>query len=165
VSARDLLRWQFRLAHALLEAAMERCAPQAAHRCPHGRDTLAGACYARCVFCEDVTVNGVLAAGRPLALSTWAGRTGLSEIPPLTGTTGWRAWARRVRFDEVGLRRYAKAVYAATDAYIVSLRDEALDPARGEVPACLLTALLLTVSMRHGEIALTRKLPSWYMVQ
>lgn len=32
-----------------------------------------GACYARVVWCEDLSVNGVLAAGTPLALSTWAG--------------------------------------------------------------------------------------------
>ena len=157
VSARELLRWQFRLAHALLEGAIERF-PSKAVRDAHGGGVLACACYAQGVLCEDLSVNGVLAAGTPLALSTWAGRTGLSEIPPLTGTASWRAWARRVRLDEVRLRRYAKAVYASTDAYIARLPDEVLDPARGEMPACLLTALLLNVSMRHGEIAGLRDL-------
>lgn len=153
VSAKVLLRWQFRLAHALLEAAIERLPPEAIHRRPHGRDASAGVSYAQGVFCEDLSVNGVLAAGTPLALSTWAGRTGLSEIPPLAGTSGWRAWACRVRLDEARLRRYARAVYASTDAYIAALPDEALDPVRGDVPACLLTGLVLSVSMRHGEIA------------
>ena len=154
-SARTLLRWQFRLAHALLDAAIDRLPPEAIHRCPHGRDASAGVCYAQGVFCEDLTVNGVLAAGKPLALSAWAGRTGLSEIPPFAGTIGWRIWARRVRLDETGLRRYARAVYASTDAYIGALPDEALDMdlASGDVPACLLSALLLSVSRRHSEIA------------
>jgi len=153
LSARALLRWQFRLAHAFLEAAIERLPPEAIHRCPHGREASPGACYAQGVFCEDLSVNGVLAAGKPLALSTWVGRTGLSEMPPLAGSTAWCAWARRVRLDEAKLRPYARAVYASTDAYIAALPDDALDPARGEISACLLSAILLTLSMRRGEIA------------
>ncbi len=152
-SARALLRWQFRLAHELLDAAIEPFTTEALHRCPPGTAAPAGACYAQGVLCEDLSVNGVLAAGKPLALSTWAGRTGLSELPPLAGTTDWCAWARRVRLDEARLRPYARAVYASTDAYIAALPDEALDPARRDMPACLLSALLLNVSMRHGEIA------------
>jgi hypothetical protein len=31
----------------------------------------AGACYAQVVVCEDLSVNDMLAAGLPLALSTW----------------------------------------------------------------------------------------------
>lgn len=147
------MRWQFRLAHAVLEEAIERFSSEAVHRCAYGTDALARACYARGVFCEDLSVNGLLAAGTPLAFSKWAGRTGLSEIPPLGGTTVWRAWARRVRLDQVRLRRYARAVYASTDAYIACLPDDALAPGCVEAAAYLLTALLLNVSMRHGEIA------------
>ncbi len=62
-------------------------------------------------------LNGVLAAGTPLAFSTWAGRTGLSEIPPLVGAMQWRAWAHRVRLDRNKVRAYAHAVYASTDAF------------------------------------------------
>ncbi|HWE64158.1 MAG TPA: hypothetical protein VHB98_20805 [Chloroflexota bacterium] len=36
---------------------------------------------------------------------------------------------------------------------LAALPDESLDSARGERPACLLSALLLTLSMRRGEIA------------
>jgi hypothetical protein len=105
------------------------------------------------VLCEDLSVNGVLGAGKPLALSTWAGRTGLSEIPPLVGTIGWRAWAHRVRLDRNNVRAYARAVYASTDAYIAALTEDALDLTRDETPVCVLNALLLSVSMRRGEIA------------
>jgi hypothetical protein len=127
LSARVLLRWQFRLAHELLDATIEHATTEALHRCPPGTAAPAGACYAQGVLCEDLSVNGVLAAGRPLALSTWVGRTGLSEIPPLAGPTDWRAWARRMRLDQAKLRPYAKAVYASTDAYIAALPDEALE--------------------------------------
>jgi len=153
VSASALLRWQFRLAHELLDAAIDRLTLEAIHRYPPGAAAPAGACYAQVVLCEDLTVNGALAAGTPLALSTWAGRTGLSELPPFAELAEWGAWACRVRLDRARLRAYARAVYAATDAYLEALPAEALDPARGETPACLLSALLLTVSMRRGEIA------------
>lgn len=152
-SARALLRWQFRLAHELLDAAIDRLTVEALHWRPAGTAASAGTCFAQVVLCEDLSVNGVLAAGTPLALSTWAGRTGLSELPPLARPTACRAWARRVRLDPAELRPYARAVYAATDAYLAALPDDALDPERGERPSCLLSALLLTLSMRRGEIA------------
>jgi hypothetical protein len=153
LSARALLRRQFGLAHDLLDAAMEGISAEAAHRCPPGAAAPAGACYAQVVLCEDLSVNGVLTAGVPLALSSWAGATGLSELPPFGGPADWRAWARQVRLDLAELRPYARAVYAATDAYLAALTDEALDSAHGEHPACLLSALLLTLAMRRGEIA------------
>jgi hypothetical protein len=152
VSVRGLLRWQFRLAHECLDAAIDRIRGEAFHTCPLGMRCSPGVSYAQTVFCEDLSVNGVLGAGTPLALSTWAGRTGLSELPPRARATNWRAWAHRVRLDEARLRRYATAVYASTDAYIAALPDRVLDSPRGEKPACLLTALLLSVSMRRGEI-------------
>jgi hypothetical protein len=55
--------------------------------------------------------------------------------------------------DFAEIRAYARAVYASTDAYLAALPDEELGPSRGETPGCLLSALLLTLSMRRGEIA------------
>jgi hypothetical protein len=121
------------------------------------------------VVSEDLIVNGALAGGQPLALTTWAGRTGLGELPkftlsssngfampisrPLAELSTWRAWSRRVQIELPALQRYAQAVYAATDAYVAALPDEALDPARRALPGCLLNALLLTIATRRGEIA------------
>lgn len=155
LSASTLLRRQFGLAHQLLDTAIAGCSAETLHRRPPGGVEPVGACYAQVVVCEDLSVNGVLAVGAPLALSTWAGRTGLSELPPLAavGPTDWHAWAHRVRIDLAALRPYAQAVYAATDAYLAALPDGTLDPACHEVPACLLNALLLTLAMRRGEIA------------
>jgi hypothetical protein len=152
-SARALLRRQFRIAHDLLEAAIDRLPAGAVHRRLLGPAAPAGACYARVVVCEDLIVNGMLAAATPLALSDWIGRTGLSELPPPGRPADGCAWSRRVRLDLAAFRPYARAVYAATDAYLAALPDEQLDPAWGELPACLLTALLLTLVMRRGEIA------------
>lgn len=144
--AAALLRWQFWHAHELLEAAVGRLTPDAV---PH-----AAACYARAVLCEDIGVNGVLAGRSPLALSTWARRTGLTPLPALGAPIDWRAWARTVHLDLPSVRPYACAVYDATDAYLAGLPDEALALGPAATPACVLTGLLLTVSMRRGEIAI-----------
>jgi len=152
-SARALLRRQFGLVHGLLDRAIEGCTAEAIHRRPPGVAAPASACFAQGLLSEDLGVNGVLAERSPLALSTWFGRTGLSEVPPLLQPADWRVWACRVRVDLTGVWPYARAVYASTDAYIAALPDDALDVGRGEMPACLLSALLLTLSMRRGEIA------------
>jgi hypothetical protein len=152
MSARALLRWQFRVAHELLEAAIERLTDEAVLHRPTCAAASPGACYAQVVLCEDLSVNGVLNAGTPLALSTWIGRTGVSEIPSLADPTSWYAWARRVQLNVGELRPYARAVYASTDAYLAALRDDALEQPPKEMPACVLNALLLTLSMRSGEI-------------
>jgi hypothetical protein len=156
ISARTLLRWQLQRAHRLLEAALDDLPDSAIHYRPAGRGASIGACYAQVVVCEDLSVNGVLAARTPLALSSWAGRTGLGELPPLARSADWHAWTLRVRIDLAKLRQYAHAVYAATDAYVASLQDEALDPLNDAAPACLLSVILLTVSSRRGEIACLR---------
>lgn len=157
LNARELLQRQFWVAHALLDAAIDTFPnPPPRRRPQYGAAAIVR--YAQTVLCEDLTVNGVLAAGVPLALSTWAGRTGLSELPPLAGcdvarAPAWTAWAREVRIDGPKMRAYARAVYRSTDASIAALPVNAFDPARRRSPACVLTALLLTVSMRRGELA------------
>jgi DinB superfamily len=153
MSAITLLRWQFQRAHELLAVAIPRLPAKAVRWRPRGTVVPVAACYAQVVVCEDLAVNGVLAKGAPLALSTWAGRTGLSEMPPPIGTADWHSWAHHVRLDPAQLQPYARAVHASTDAYIAALPEDALNPARADGPGCLLSALLLTVSMRTGEIA------------
>lgn len=56
------------------------------------------------------------------------------------------------RLDEAKLRRYARAVFTSTDVYIAPLPDEALSPTRGDMLVRLLSGLLLSLSMRRGEI-------------
>lgn len=151
-SARALLRWQFRIAHTRLDNAIGSLSDELVYRCSPEIIAAAYARYAQIVVSEDMSVNGVLTGGVPLALSTWADRTGLSELPPLGEPREWRVWARGVRLDLAALHTYAQAVHDATDIYIAALPDEAFDFQYRDVPAYLLSALLLTVSMRHGEI-------------
>jgi hypothetical protein len=177
-AASALLGWQLRLAHRLLEDTLDAIPHEIAvfngsaqahagqrhetrARTDGGVPVAPAACYAQVVFCEDVTVHAALAGGRPLALAIWAGRTGLDDLPPLGRSIvqpvaeqpDWSDWGRRVRIDLAALREYARAVHAATERYVATLPDALLDPARRELPGCLLNALLLTLSMRRGEIA------------
>ena len=142
-SAAGLLRWQFRSAHQLLEGAVD-CLPADAGRL--------AVRYAQVVLCEDLTISGGLAARPPLALAAWAGRTGLSELPRLAVRSDWGAWEERVQVDLAQARQYSGAVFGATDEFLAGVPDEALDPAGGNVPARLLTGLLLTLAARQGEL-------------
>src|SRR5215207_9690076 len=83
-AASALLRWQLSLAHRLLDGTVARLPADALHAHPPGLASPAGACYAHAVVSEDLIVNGALIGGQPLALTTWAGRTGLGELPDLT---------------------------------------------------------------------------------
>jgi hypothetical protein len=74
-------------------------------------------------------------------------------MPSLAEPTDWRAWAQHVHLNLAELRPYAQAVYASTEEYLNALPEDALDQPYGETPACVLNALLLTLSMRRGEIS------------
>src|SRR3990172_9557885 len=107
----SFLRGQFEAAHGVLEG-------------PGAAVTAVAAQYAHIVASEDAIVNGMLKGGPPLAATTWAGKTGLSEMPPQG--FDWVQWAKGVRVNLAQLREYARAVYENTDAYLASLSDEDL---------------------------------------
>jgi hypothetical protein len=126
-SSVDLLRWQFGVVHRVLSSSA------------------AAARFAEAVVIEDITVSTLLSCRKPLALSTWRGRTGLSRLPPLGRYRREQAWADSVAIDLAELRAYAQAVYAATDAYLANFA-----PARERLTVCVLTGLLLTLSARRS---------------
>ena len=152
-SAGPLLRWQFKCVHEFLDATIEQLPAEAGGQHPSRMAPAIAASYAQAVVSEDLAVNGVLAKGTPLALSAWLGRTGLSELPPHFVAPDWDAWARRVHLNQTWLRSYARAVFESTDAYITALSEDAFNPACRDGPGCLLSSLVLTLSMRAGEIA------------
>lgn len=123
-----LLRDQVKGAIQYLEGIMADVAPGEAHWQPPGTALPAGAVYAHVVTAVDAVVNAVLKGGAPLFAAGWAGKTGLSELPPgpdpaKPGFPDWTAWSRRVTIDLTALRRYADAVRAATDDYLATLLD------------------------------------------
>lgn len=129
MDAVTLLRESLGDAHALLEAVMQDVTPEATHWMPPGRANPVGATYAHVIFFEDRTINGVILHRRPLYETTWAGRTGMSELMPMHTAEGddYVPWTRRVQIDLPALRQYAQAVYDNTDEYLAALTPEDLD--------------------------------------
>lgn len=122
MNAISLLREQIQQAHGFLEATMEDVTSEQAHWTPPGTANPLGATYVHAIVSEDVAIQMVLQGGAPLFAGEWAGKTGVSEIQPLST----QEWARQVQVDLPALRRYAGAVDAATDKYLAGLTDEEL---------------------------------------
>ncbi len=163
-NAVSLLRAQFKAAHDVLEGTMQGVTSEQAHWTPPGVANPLGATCVHIVVSEDGTFNGMLKGGAPLLASTWAGKTGVSEMPPMPGPgvdglPPWNEWARQVKVDLPALHAYAQAVFAASDEYLASLNDEALDRSMdlgslGQYTlGSFLTTMLANVNWHTGEIA------------
>lgn len=128
----SLLREIIQGAHQLLENVTENVTPEQASWLPGGQANPIGANYAHVILSADGVINGLLRGEAPLFATTWAGKTGVSEMPPQpspesAGLPNWHNWAHNVQVDLGALREYAQAVYAATDSYLASLGDADLD--------------------------------------
>ncbi len=141
-------------ATGLLEMVMQDVTDEQLHWIPPGNTNPIGATYAHTVISQDGLIHSQLQKGAPLCASTWADKTGLSELPPpIAGgdLPDWSEWARSVKIDLAQLRQYAQAVYASTDAYLATLTDEDLEQSTG---FSLLGLGELTVKMYLFQIAL-----------
>lgn len=153
-----LLRTQYKDAHELLEGTMQGVTPEQAHWLPPGIANPLAASYVHVITSEDSVFGGMLKGGAPLMAGEWAGKVGLSEMPP---TADWDAWARRVQVDLAALSSYAQAVYAATDEYLAGLTDEDLERpvdlsswGMGEQTlGWLLSLMMVHIGWHTGEIA------------
>jgi hypothetical protein len=110
----------------VMESTMADVEATHAHWTPPGKALPLGALYVHVLTAEDFFIQGLLKGGVPLWDSSWKGNMGLSEPRPPRGQP-WEDWARRVRIDMPKLREYAKAVFAATDAYVDSLSEGDLE--------------------------------------
>ena len=122
-----VLRQQLSGYHAILEQTMDDCPADALDR------TLPGATigniasvYAHTVFSEDQILHGMLQGKPPLyRAGGWAARTNI-DMPATDMLT--EEWARAAKkMNLAAFREYAKAVYAASDAYVAGLAEADLD--------------------------------------
>ena len=120
----EILRGALKQSHGVLEGTMADVSNEALAWQPAGVANSIGTNYGHIVTGEDFLVNVYLRKGAPMLASSWAGKTGLSELPPTGG--GLHEWGQRVQIDLAALRAYAQAVYANTDEYLASLNDEEL---------------------------------------
>lgn len=163
-SAAKLLHGQFQFAHQWLEGTMEGVTNEVALWQPQGNALPIGAEYAHVVVSEDALLNGLGRGGAPLCASSWAGKVGLSELPPQAPP--WDTWARNVQVDIDALRAYGRAVWAETDAYLATLTDADLAKpfdlsfiGMGMQPySAFLSTLLLNVYVHSGEISCVKGL-------
>jgi DinB family protein len=121
-----LLRQQLAGSHDILEQTIADCDQQTLDKNPAGATiTNIGSIYAHMVFSEDGILHGMLQGKPPIyQAQNWAARTGL----PMPAPGGFSPeWARGVKLNLAPFREYAKAVYAATDAYIAGLSDADLE--------------------------------------
>ena len=126
---RDVISWLRQLmkdVNGLLAATMADVTTEQAHWVPPGAAMPIGAHYAHVVLSQDGAVNGMLKGSVPLFATAWAGKTGVSELPPgpdpgKPGFPDFSDWSRRVKVDLEAMRKYAKAVFAATDEFLESL--------------------------------------------
>jgi hypothetical protein len=155
----SMLRGQIKAAHDVLEATMQDASPEMAAWQPPGNANGIGPNYAHVITSEDALLLGMARGAAPLMASTWAGKVGLSEMPPSDGR--WHEWSQRVAIDLPALRAYAQAVYAATDEYLAGLTDtdiaQTIDlSAIGfgqQTLGRLLSIMLANVHWHTGEIA------------
>lgn len=84
MQATELLREQVKQVHQYVEEIMAPVTPEQAHWHPPGTvvNSLGGN-YAHLLGSEDLVINALLKGGAPLFASSWAGKTGMSTLPPL----------------------------------------------------------------------------------
>lgn len=126
------IQGQVRSAHEFLEATMGDVTEEMAHWGPPGLALPIAAAYSHFVMSEDWLVNVLFRGGAPLFAGPYAGRTGVSELPPdPSSAKDWNSefagWSRRVRIDLTKFRAYAQEVYASTDAYLSNAPDTELE--------------------------------------
>ncbi len=123
----SLLKASIEGAHQVLEGTMADVTQEQADWAPPGKAHSLGVNYAHAILSEDMVVNGMLKGAAPLAMTTFAGKAGVSELPPMPDQGDWDEWARRVTVDLSAVRRYAQAVYANTVDYVSSLGTSDLE--------------------------------------
>ena len=122
-----VLRQQLAGYHQILEQTVDDCPADALDR------TLPGATigniasvYAHTVFSEDQILHGML-QGKPAlyAAQGWASRTNVAMPAAGELSLEWSRAAKKMNLP--AFREYARAVYAATDAYVAGLSEADLD--------------------------------------
>jgi hypothetical protein len=161
MNAVELYRHLLRNAHEFLEGTMTDVTPGQFTWDPPGTAFSIAGNYAHVVASEDFGIHALLQGGEMLAATTWSGRIGASDLPPLGPGGDTKEWSRRAKLDLAAMRRYAHAVYAATDEYLARLKPDDLtrpiDLSRfgfGQRDALfVLGALLANASLHTGEIS------------
>ncbi len=116
----------------------------------------AASCYAHAVSAEDLIVHGMF-QGKPSVFESggWGAKLGIAPA----GNMQSPEWAAGLRLDVPKFQEYAKAVYAATDAFLAGLTDADLQrtvqgPMGPQPLEAAIAGLLATHYLHHvGEVS------------
>ena len=117
------LRMEAQMAHWEFDGTTADVSEASLHQSPRGAEASVASAMAHAIFAEDSVLHGIFQGKPPLATSAFAGKTGISEPSMMNSPE----WVKTVRVDLNQFRDYSKAVAAATDQYIASLKDADLD--------------------------------------
>ena len=160
MTAIDVYRKLLKTAHDALDGTAAGVTPEQATWDPPGKAFSIAANYAHVVGSEDMAVQRLLRGKDMVAATSWAGRTGMSEMPPLgPGAGDLKAWSHQAKVDLAALQQYGQAVYAVTDEYVAGLSAEGLTRSLdltviglGQQPVSfILNALVVNAAMHCGE--------------
>lgn len=123
MDAAKVYQAQAQFGHFVYDGTTADVTPEVAHWQPGGTASSVGAAMAHAVFAEDNIIHGMLQGKAPVAMTSFAGKTGISD-PQMFNTP---EWMKSVRLDLPAFREYTKAVFAATDQYLAGLTDAELN--------------------------------------
>jgi DinB family protein len=116
---RDGIQW----GTEILEMVMADVTDEQALWSPPGIANPIGALYAHAYLAADGVVHALLQGIPPMYASTWANKVGV-EAPQMNLTIDW---ARSIKPDLPGLRKYGQAVTEAVSTYTGKLSDDDLN--------------------------------------
>ena len=123
MDAIKLLEIHLQAAHWIFDTTTADVTEESAHKGPVGTAGTVGSQMAHLVYDEDMIVNGILLGKAPLSATTFAGKTGISDPQMAIAPE----WPKKLRLNVTEFRAYQKAVFAATDSYLASLKETDLD--------------------------------------
>ena len=154
MKVQDTVRTQLDFWHGTMEQMLSETG-DILHKSIDGSTTHSiAATYAHAVIAEDVIANTFLQGKAPLyQAGGWEAKLGIAfpGIPPALTPE----WASSVKMDLPKFQEYAKAVYAATDAYLAAVADSELDrttqgPFGETTIGWMVSALLATHPVGHA---------------
>jgi len=158
MKTQSALQQQLAMGHDILAQTVGGCSEDALNKnLPGATITSIGSIYAHAVFGEDAIVQGMLQGKPPVYQAQgWAGKLSV-DMPSDPSMTP--DWGKSVKMDLATFCDYAKAVYAATDAFVAGLSDADLDRkletgfAGEQTVAWVLGMCVNHVDTHTGEIA------------
>ena len=130
LTALQLLKDELKSAREIFEGTVADVTEEQLHKDPGGKALPLGSIYAHLAFSEDAIVQGMIQGKAPLSSTIFQGKTG-ADLPFPAMDEKWSEnnenWSKNVKINLTELREYTKAVFAATDAYVATLKDEDLE--------------------------------------